>query len=95
MATFITLATFTDQGIRNVKDSPDRFVAFKGAAEQLGLSVKAAYWTVGSYDLVLIVEGNEETATTLLLKTGALGNVRTQTLRGYSEQEFRRLLSGL
>ncbi|MFZ6048582.1 GYD domain-containing protein [Pseudomonas sp. CR3202] len=92
MATFITLASFTDQGIRNVKDSPDRFVAFKGLAEGLGLSVKAAYWTVGNYDLVLIVEGNEEAATTLLLKTGALGNVRTQTLRGYSEQEFRRLL---
>lgn len=95
MATYITLASFTDQGIRNVKDSPDRFLAFKTAAEQLGVSVKAAYWTVGSYDLVLIVEGPEEAATTLLLKTGSLGNVRTQTLRGFAEQEFRQFLKNL
>ncbi|MFZ5957850.1 GYD domain-containing protein [Pseudomonas knackmussii] len=95
MATFISLVSFTDQGIRNVKDSPDRFVAFKAMAEQLGLSVKAAYWTVGNHDMVLIVEGPEDAATTLLLKVGTLGNVRTQTLRGYSEQEFRGLLGGL
>jgi uncharacterized protein with GYD domain len=95
MATFITLASFTDQGIRNVKDSPDRFSAFKAAAEQIGVSVKAAYWTVGSYDMVLIVEGPEEAATTLLLKTGALGNVRTQTLRGFAEQEFRQFLKNI
>jgi uncharacterized protein with GYD domain len=95
MATFITLASFTDQGIRNVRESPDRFTAFKALAEQLGVSVKAAYWTVGHYDLVLVVEGPEDAATTLLLKTGSLGNVRTQTLRGFSEQEFRQFLKNV
>ena len=95
MATFITLANFTDQGIRNVKDSPDRASAFKAMAEQLGVAVKEIYWTVGSYDLVLIVEGPEEAAFTLLLKAGSLGNVRTQTLRGFSEQDFRRFVSNL
>ncbi|SDH71412.1 GYD domain-containing protein [Pseudomonas panipatensis] len=95
MATFITLVSFTDQGIRNVKDSPDRFGAFKAMAEQLGISVKAAYWTTGSYDMVLIVDGAEDAATTLLLKVASLGNIRTQTLRGFSEQEFRGLLAGL
>ncbi|WP_375739962.1 GYD domain-containing protein [Pseudomonas boanensis] len=95
MATFITLASFTDQGIRNVKGSPDRAAAFKAMAEQMGISVKAVYWTVGNYDLVLIVEGPEEAAVTLLLKTASLGNVRTQTLRGYSEQEFRGFLSSI
>ncbi|WP_137818855.1 MULTISPECIES: GYD domain-containing protein [unclassified Pseudomonas] len=95
MATFITLANFTDQGIRSVKDSPDRFEAFKALAESLGITVKAAYWTVGNYDLVLIVEGAEEAATSLLLKVGSLGNVRTQTLRGYSEQEVRRIIGNM
>ncbi|MCO6055087.1 GYD domain-containing protein [Pseudomonas sp. MOB-449] len=95
MATYITLASFTDQGIRNVKDSPDRFAAFKALAEQQGVSVKAAYWTVGHYDLVLVVEGSEEAATTLLLKTASLGNVKTQTLRGFSEQEFRQFLKNI
>ncbi|WP_044871428.1 GYD domain-containing protein [Pseudomonas sp. LFM046] len=95
MATFIALASFTDQGIRNVRESPDRFAAFKALAESLGVSVKDAYWTVGHYDLVLIVEGSEEAATTLLLKAGSLGNVRTQTLRGFSEQEFRQLLKNV
>ncbi len=95
MATFITLANFTDQGIRNVKDSPSRFEAFKALAEQLGVSVKAAYWTVGNYDLVLVVEGAEDAATSLLLKVGSLGNVRTQTLRGYSEQDIKRLIGNM
>ncbi|MCY1522573.1 GYD domain protein [compost metagenome] len=95
MATYITLANFTDQGIRSVKDSPERFLAFKAMAEQLGVSVKAAYWTVGNYDIVLVVEGADEAATTLLLKVGMLGNVRTQTLRGYSEQEFRGIVGKL
>lgn len=95
MATFITLANFTDQGIRTVKDSPGRFQAFKAMAEPLGIQVKAVYWTVGSYDLVLIVEGPEEAAVSLLLKTGSLGNVRTQTLRGFSEQEMSRLIGNM
>jgi uncharacterized protein with GYD domain len=95
MATYITLATFTDQGIRSVKDSPERYLAFKAMAEQVGVSVKAVYWTVGNYDLVLVVEGADEAATTLLLKAGMLGNVRTQTLRGYSEQEFRGIVGKL
>ncbi|AYC33895.1 GYD domain-containing protein [Pseudomonas cavernae] len=95
MATFITLANFTDQGIRTVKDSPERFQAFKAMAEGLGITVKAAYWTVGNYDLVLVVEGADEAATTLLLKAGSLGNVRTQTLRGFSEQEIRRIIGNM
>ncbi|MCG4455848.1 MULTISPECIES: GYD domain-containing protein [unclassified Pseudomonas] len=95
MATFISLVNFTDQGIRAVKDSPDRFQAFKALAEKVGVAVKAVYWTVGSYDLVLIVEGDEETATSLLLKVGSLGNTRTQTLRGFSEQEMRKIIGNM
>ena len=92
MATFISLINFTDQGIRGVKDSPARYEAFKASAEKLDLQIKNVYYTVGNYDLVLILEGNEEAVTTALLKAGALGNVRTQTLRGFTIDEFRRIL---
>lgn len=93
MATYITLLNFTDQGIRNVKDSPDRYETFKAMAETLGVSVKSVYYTVGQYDLVLIVEGSEEAATTALLKAGSLGNVRTQTLRAFSVEETRKIIA--
>lgn len=95
MATFISLLSFTDQGIRNIKQSPDRYEAFKAMAEKLGVTVKGIYYTVGSYDLVLIAEGTDEAITTALLKTGSLGNVRTQTLRAFSVDEIKKILSNL
>ena len=66
MATFVSPVSFTDQGIRNVKDSPARFDAFRAAAGKLGVTVKSVYWTVGSCDLVVTVDGPEEAVTTLL-----------------------------
>jgi uncharacterized protein with GYD domain len=93
MTTFITLLNFTDQGIKNVKDSPERYEAFKAMAENLGVTVKDIYYTVGQYDLVLIVEGDDEAATAALLKVGSLGNVRTQTLRAFSVEEMRKIIA--
>ena len=93
MATFITLLNFTDQGIRNVKDSPARFKAFRVMAEGLGVTVKSAFWTIGNYDMVITVEGPDEAAATLLMKVGSLGNVRSQTLRGFTEDETKRILT--
>jgi uncharacterized protein with GYD domain len=93
MATFITLMNFTDQGIRNVKDSPARYEAFRTVAEKLGVTVKSVYWTVGQYDVVLVMEGSDEAVTSALLKVGSLGNVRTQTLRGFSAEEMKRIIS--
>lgn len=95
MPTFITLANFTDQGARTIKDSPDRFQAFKQLAESAGVSVKSVHWTEGAYDIVLITEGPEEAVMTTALKMAQLGNVRTQTLRGYSEKEMRSLVAKL
>lgn len=92
MATFITLLNFTDQGIRNIKDSPDRYETFKLAAEKLGVTVKSIYYTVGQYDLILIIEGSDEAATTALLSVGSLGNVRSQTLRAFSVMEMRKII---
>ena len=92
MATLITLVSFTDQGIKNVKDSPSRFEAFRSMAEELGLTVKSVFWTIGSYDMVVTVEGAEEAAAAVLLKVGSLGNVRSQTLRAFTLDEMKRIL---
>jgi uncharacterized protein with GYD domain len=95
MATFISLINFTDQGIRKVKDSPERFAAFKSMAEKLGVTVKSVYYTLGNYDIVVVTEGPEEAVMAALLKTGSLGNVRTQTLRGFSPDEMKRMIGKL
>jgi len=95
MATFISLVNFTDQGIRSVKESPDRYAAFKATAEKSGVSVKGIYYTVGRYDLVLVGEGTDEAVTAALLKLGSQGNVRTETLRGFSLDEMRKIIGAI
>jgi len=93
MATYIVLGQFTDQGIRNVKETTQRAEAFKEAAKQLGVIAKAVYWTLGQYDLVTIVEAPDDASVTaLLLSAGALGNVRTQSLRAFSADEMGQIL---
>ncbi len=93
MATYISLMNFTDQGIRKVKDSPVRFKAFQAIAGKLGVTIKSVYWTVGNYDIVIVLEGPEEAVTSALLKGGSLGNVRSQTLRAFTADEMKRMLS--
>lgn len=95
MPAFITLANFTEQGARTIKESPERFEAFKAQAEAAGVSVKSVHWTTGAYDLVLVTEGPEEALLALTLKTAALGNIRTQTMRGFTAAEMRKAVAGI
>jgi uncharacterized protein with GYD domain len=95
MATFISLIDFTDQGIRNIKESPERYAAYKAMAEKLGITVKGIYYTVGGHDLVIIAEGTEEAVTTALLKAGSQGNVRSHTLRAFSLEEIKRIIANI
>jgi uncharacterized protein with GYD domain len=95
MATYVVLASFTDQGIRNVKESPDRLAAFKVMAEKMGVTVKSSYYTVGAYDIVNVVEGSDEAVTSVLLKLGSLGNIRTQALRAFSPEEMKAITAKL
>lgn len=95
MATFISLLKFTGQGIRNVKDSPDRYEAFKSMAEKRGVKVISAHYTVGHYDLVVVMEGEDQAATSVLLAAGSLGNVRSETLRAFSVDEMRTIISNM
>jgi uncharacterized protein with GYD domain len=93
MATYIVLGNFTDQGIRNVKDTGKRAEALKGMAQKFGASVKAVYWTIGQYDVVTIIDAPDDAAlTALMLTVGGLGNVRTQSLRAFSADEMPSIL---
>ena len=89
MVTYVVLAKFTDQGIRNAKDSPKRADAFRQLAKTVGVTVKDVFWTQGRYDIVTIVEAPDEaSAMTLGLGLGALGNVRTESLRAFSAADM-------
>ncbi len=94
MATYIVLVNFTDQGIRNVKKSPDRYKSLIPVAEKLGVKMKDIHWTMGAYDAVGIVDApNDEAMTTLALSMSSQGNVRTQTMRAYSADEMGSILA--
>ena len=93
MPTFVSLVSLTDQGVRNVKESPQRFEAFQEMAEKLGIEVKSVYYTQGQYDMVAILEGSEEAAMVSLLKLVSLGNARFQTMRAFSVEEMKGFVS--
>ena len=95
MPAYVTLGNFTDQGARAIKESPERFEAFKALAEGAGVSIKSVHWTSGAYDMVLVTEGPEDAVMSLNLKMATLGNVRTQTMRGFTLTEMRKLASAL
>ena len=89
MATYVTLINFTDQGIRNVKDTANRASHYKELAAKLGCTIKDIWWTQGQYDVVSIIEAPDDAAATALaMSVGKLGYIRTQTLRAYSAAEL-------
>ena len=93
MATFVVLSGFTDQGIRNVKETITRAEAFKELAKKNGVTVKDMYWTLGEYDVIAICEGpDDEAATALSLSVCSRGNVRSKTLRAFSLDEMKKIL---
>jgi uncharacterized protein with GYD domain len=93
MATYIVLGNYTDQGIRNIKDAPKRTEAVKEMAKKTGVTLKETFWTLGTYDFVSILEApNDETIIAFGMSVGALGNVRTQTLRAFSGSEMKGIM---
>lgn len=92
MAINISLISFTEQGMRGIKDSPKRAQAFRELAKKHGVSVREVYWTTGQFDMVVILEGADEAMTAVLLSVAKLGNVRTQTLKAMDAETFQRVL---
>ena len=96
MPTYISLIRYTQQGIQNMKDSPNRLETAKNMFKEMGGNLKAFYLAMGSYDAVVISEGpNDETAAKLMLTIGAAGAIRTETFRVFTEDEYRKIIADL
>ncbi len=94
MLRYLALITYTDQGIRNIKDSGKRAAAFGKAIEAVGGKLLSQYWCLGEVDgCVTFDVPDEQTAAGLLLSLGQAGNVRTKTIRLYDSQEFQQILT--
>jgi uncharacterized protein with GYD domain len=96
MASYMMLVNFTEQGIREIKESANRLDAFKKTLRASGAELRDYYLVMGQYDAMLVLSApNDEAVTKLALSLCALGNVRTQTHRVYTEDEMRKLIGGL
>jgi len=96
MPTYISLVRFTQKGIEKIGEGPKRLDVAKHAFRDAGAELKAFYLVTGQYDAVAISEApDDETVAKLSLKTAAMGNVRTETLRAFTEDEYRRIISSI
>lgn len=96
MATYVVLSQFTDQGIRTIKNSPQRAAQVAEMAKAFGCEMKEIYWTLGQYDIVSIVEAPDDHSLAALgLAIGSAGNVRMQTLRAFTKDEAGSIIGKL
>ena len=96
MATYIALMNWTDQGIKNVKGSPERLDAARKLAKKLGCELRDFYMTLGAYDMISVLEApNDDAVAKFVLSTASAGNIRTTTLKAFSEADYRKLLGAL
>ena len=96
MPTYISMLQYTQQGISNIKNAPARIDAAKDAYRKAGGELKSIYLTLGRYDLVAIVEmPNDEAVARMALALGAQGNIRSETMRAFTEAEFRKIAGTL
>ncbi|MDH6232335.1 uncharacterized protein with GYD domain [Mesorhizobium soli] len=96
MTTYIMLVNWTEQGIKNARESPKRLDAVKKQLQDMGGSFKAFYMTMGKYDMVLICEAPDDAvAARLALQIGMAGNVRTHTMKAFPEAAYREIISSL
>ena len=93
MPIYVTLSNFTEQGMKNIKDTAKRAEAFKKAAKEAGITIKELLWTQGQYDIVAVLEAPDEiAASALALSVGKLGNITGQTLRAFTATEMEKIL---
>ena len=96
MATYVLLVRYTQKGIENIKESPARHDATAKAFKAMGAKLKEMYLVLGQYDAVLVAEApDDETMTKLVISLGSEGNIRTETLRAYTEDEYRKIIAAL
>ena len=96
MATYIMLANLTAHGLENVADAPKRIEAARELARRCGCDMKANYWVLGPHDIVGIFEApDDEAMTALALSISRKGDIRTQTLRAFSDKEIGNIIGKL
>jgi uncharacterized protein with GYD domain len=96
MATYIVLVNWTQKGIENVKDSPNRLDMAKQAFQAAGSKIKDFYLVTGRYDMVVVAEApDNETVAKLALTLGKGGAIRTETLSAFPEEEYRKIIATL
>jgi uncharacterized protein with GYD domain len=96
MATYISLVKYTQQGISRIKESPSRLDDAKKSYESMGAEIKQFYLVTGQYDIVVIFEAEDNaTAAKVALATGSLGNVKTETLLAFTEDEYQKIIGEL
>ena len=96
MPQYVTLVRYTQQGMSTIKESPARLYAAKKSAEAVGGKVLAWYLTMGQYDAVLISEfPSDEACAKFTLSAGQLGNISTETLKAFSEEDYRKIIGSL
>ena len=96
MPTYIVLVNYTQQGIEAIKESPGRVDQVRGLMKSMGGAMPTIFLTMGRYDLVAITEApNDEAAAKAALIIGKGGNVRTETMRAFTEEEMKTLVGSL
>ncbi len=96
MASYVSLLRFTEQGILNIKDAPARLDSAEKAFQAFGAQLKQFFLVMGTYDAIAIFEApDDETATKLSMAISSQGNVRIETLRAFTQDEYRRIISAL
>jgi uncharacterized protein with GYD domain len=96
MPTYVTLLKFTDKGIQTIKEAPKRVEAAKQMAKAGGAQIKAIYYVMGRYDAVVISEApDDETAVRMALGGAMQGNVKSETLRAFPDDEFMKIVAKL
>ena len=93
MPTYVALLDWTEQGVRNFKESVDRYESASGQLEALGVTFKDIYWTLGTHDIVSVIEApDDETLAAGLIAVAGQGNIRTTTLRAFNADEMRSVI---
>ncbi len=96
MSTYFILANWTEQGIKDIKASPKRLRAAKRLAKDCGVKFKSFHMTLGQYDAIASIEAADDAAVArFALALGSAGTVRTTTLKGFTEQEYREIVGSL
>ncbi len=96
MPTYVSLIKYTQQGLSSIKDAPKRLEAARQNAKAAGGSLKAVYFVMGQYDLIAISElPDDEPAAKSAVSASAQGNVKTETLRAFTESEFLKMIASL